>query len=56
MYDNTQAEHIYQQWAQIQQGIPQGNLEQLLINELHLKKSEAIQLAKKLNKKYQKPG
>ena len=53
MYDENEAEKIYQQWAQIQQGTPRGDIESLLISELHLTKSEAKHLATKLNKKYQ---
>ena len=53
MYDEHEAEKIYQQWAQIQQGTPRGDLELILRSELKLKKSEAKQLVTKLNKKYQ---
>ena len=53
MYDEHIAEKIYQQWAQIQQGTPRGDLELILRSELKLKKSEAKQLATKLNQKYQ---
>ena len=54
MYDEHEAEKIYQQWAQIQQGTPQGDIELILRSELKLKKSEAKILATKLNEKYQK--
>ena len=53
MYDNYKAEHIYQQWIQVQQGTPRNDLLPILMNELGLTKSEASQLATKLNKKYQ---
>ena len=52
MYDNYKAEHIYQQWIQLQQGTPRNDILPILMNELGLKKSEANQLATKLNKKY----
>jgi hypothetical protein len=54
MYDSYEAEKIYQQWAQIQQGTPQGDIELILRSELKLKKSEAKILATKLSEKYQK--
>ena len=54
MYNEHEAEKIYQQWSQIQQGTPQGDIELILRSELKLKKSEAKQLATKLNEKYQK--
>ena len=53
MYDNNKAEHIYQQWIQVQQGTPRNDILPILMNELGLTKSEASQLATKLNKKYQ---
>ena len=53
MYDEYEAEKIYQQWAQIQQGTPQGDILPILMDELGLTQSEANQLATKLNKKYQ---
>ena len=53
MYDNYKAEHIYQQWIQLQQGTPRTDILPILMNELGLTKSEAGQLATKLNKKYQ---
>lgn len=56
MYDAYEAERIYQQWAQIQQGTPQGDLELILKKEFKLKKLEAQMLAEKLNKKYQNTG
>ena len=52
MYDNNKAEHIYQQWMQLQQGTPRNDILPILMNQLGLTKSEANQLAKKLNKKY----
>ena len=52
MYDNNKAEHIYQQWMQLQQGTPRNDILPILMNELGLTKSEANQLATKLNKKY----
>ena len=53
MYDNYKAEHIYQQCIQLQQGTPRNDILPILMNELGLTKSEASQLATKLNKKYQ---
>ena len=53
MYDNYRAEHIYQQWMQIQQGTPRTDILPILMNELGLTQTEATQLATKLNKKYQ---
>ena len=54
MYDEHEAEKIYQQWAQIQQGTPQGDILPILMDELGLTQYEANKLATKLNKKYQK--
>ena len=53
MYDNYRAEHIYQQWIQVQQGTPRNDILPILMNELGLTQTEATQLATKLNKKYQ---
>ena len=53
MYDNYKAEHIYQQWMQIQQGTPRNDLLPILMNELGLTEKEASVLKTQLTKKYQ---
>tara|TARA_B100000508_G_C11333820_1_gene215659 strand:+ start:322 stop:492 length:171 start_codon:yes stop_codon:yes gene_type:complete len=56
MYDESKAEQIYQQWLQLQQGTPPGNITNILKNELGLTVREATALETRLAKKYQNTG